>query len=75
MVTPMARPLLVVNPRSDAAFVALAEQLGADAENTVTLEAQLRERYPRVVVRERDLHGEAPTWYVYREGRWIPSEE
>lgn len=71
----MARPILVVNPRSDAVFVALAEQLVGEADGPEALELLLRERYPLVVVRERDLQAEAPTWYVYREGRWIPSEE
>ena len=71
----MARPILVVNPRPDTAFVTLAEELvRAGAETPLALEKQLRARYPRAVVRERNLHGEAPTWYVYREGTWIASE-
>ena len=28
--------------------------------------------FPRVVVVERQLSGEPPTWYVYRDGRWAP---
>jgi hypothetical protein len=71
----MARATLILNPRSDAEFVRLAhERLDAGAETAEALQGKLRERYPRVVVRERDLFGEAPTWYVYREGAWTPSE-
>lgn len=37
------------------------------------LQAALRDRYPRCVVRSRDLSGEtASVWYVYRDGRWSP---
>lgn len=36
------------------------------------LEAILRRMFPRVVVVERQLSGERPTWYVYRDGRWAP---
>jgi hypothetical protein len=68
------RPTLVVNPRSDAAFVAFAERLIHDgAESATALEAALRKQYPRAVVRERGLAHEATTWYVYREGTWVPS--
>ena len=71
----MARPILIVNPRSDTDFVAFAnEHVEADADTAAVLEERLRPRYPRVVVRERDLFGEAPTWYVYREGTWTPSD-
>ncbi len=72
----MARPILVVNPRSDVDFVAFAEErLRDDADTPMALEERLRERYPRVLVRARDLRGEVPTWYVYREGTWIASQE
>lgn len=37
------------------------------------LERRLRRLFPRVVVRERALSGEAPIWYVYRDGGWLPS--
>jgi hypothetical protein len=71
----MPRPILVVNPRSDAEFVAFAEDaVRAEATTPLALEEALRTRYPRAQVRARDLRGEAVTWYVYREGRWIPSE-
>lgn len=65
-------PMLIVNPRSDDVFVARAQSLAGSAETPNALEAQLREEYPDVRVHERGLHGEVVTWYVYREGRWIP---
>lgn len=66
------RPVLVVSPRDDAAFRELAEQLVADGVAAAdALEVALRMRYPKTVVRARDLAGErAVVWYVYREGRW-----
>jgi hypothetical protein len=70
------RPVVVINPRSDATFVALTEELMMAGMPTISdLERQLRNQYPRAVVRERGLAGESTTtWYVYREGTWVPSE-
>jgi hypothetical protein len=67
------RPLLILNPRHDDAFVALAERLVADTAITPgTLQSQLREEYPKAIVRVRDLSSEAGlVWYVYRDGRWV----
>ena len=67
------RPLLVVNPRADRAFVELANRLTDDgAMSTGALERSLRRQYPNAVVRERVLSDEQiVTWYVYREGRWV----
>jgi PAS domain-containing protein len=31
--------------------------------------------FPRVLVKERQLSGEEPAWYVYRDGRWTPPDE
>jgi len=69
------RPLLVVNPRADRAFVELANRLIDDgATSTEALERSLRGQYPNAVVRERVLSDEQTiTWYVYREGRWVAS--
>jgi hypothetical protein len=66
------RPILMINPRSDVEFSGLAEQLVRDGvSRPEELEARLRERYPRAVVRERIISDEhVMTWYVYREGRW-----
>ena len=64
---------IVVNPRDDTPFVALAEKLVADgARSTGELQEQLRREYPEAVVRARELDGEAFTiWYVYRDGHWV----
>ncbi len=64
---------LVVNPRDDSPFVALAERLLADGVRSPgELQARLREEYPEAVVRARELDGEAFTiWYVYRDGHWV----
>jgi hypothetical protein len=66
------RPTLIVNPITDHDFVSAAERLVDDGAATVeALEAGLRVRYPRAVVRERELSGEqVSVWYVYRDGRW-----
>ena len=71
------RPILIVNPRSDPVFAALVEQLARDgAEAPRDFEARLRDRYPRVVVRERSISDEeVVTWYVYRDGRWTPTSD
>jgi hypothetical protein len=71
------KPILVVNPVSDAAFVNLANEMIAEAVPTpVELQDRLRNRYPRAVVRPRVLSGEPiEIWYVYREGYWIRAED
>ena len=70
----MARPVLVVNPHADEAFTALAKRLvGNGADTPTALELELRETHPRARVYERSLSAESVvTWYVYREGTWIP---
>jgi hypothetical protein len=70
------RPILVLNPRIDRRFTeAASEIVEAGVRSPVELERQLRERWPRAVVRPRGLSGEQPTmWYVYRDGRWTPDE-
>lgn len=63
---------LVVNPRDDSPFVALAEKLVADVHSPDELQERLRREYPQAVVRARELDGEAFTiWYVYRDGHWV----
>ena len=68
------RPDLVVNPRSDTAFVGrVYELLGAGVDRPEALQAALRVDYPLAVVRERGLSSEPTTvWYIYREGHWVP---
>ena len=65
---------LVLNPRDDVRFVALAEALASDGiASPLELQERLRHDYPDAVVRARELAGEAFTiWYVYRDGHWIP---
>jgi len=71
------RPTLVINPMTDRAFVALAEQLAEDGVSTTdALQGALRVRYPRAAVHARDLTGEPITmWYVYRDGHWTNPQE
>ncbi len=68
------RPLLIVNPRSDSAFVDLLAELTTDTVADPTdLQERLRERYPEAIVRRRELSSErTEVWYVYRDGRWTP---
>jgi hypothetical protein len=67
--------MLIINPRSDIVFVTMVEKfVMAGTPGASELQRKLRDKYPRVVVRERGLAGEATTWYVYREGTWVPSE-
>ncbi len=69
------RPILILNPRSDAQFVALVSELMADAARTNhrTCRRACAPEFPDAVVRRRELSSE-PTevWYVYRDGRWTP---
>ena len=69
------RPTLVVIPRSDEVFAELADRLLNDGiDSPGALERALRATYPSVQVHERSLSAESELrWYVYREGRWVPS--
>jgi hypothetical protein len=66
---------LVLNPRDDDRFVALAEAIVSTGIATpLEFQERLRHDYPEAVVRARELTGEAFTiWYVYRDGHWISS--
>ena len=68
-------PVLIINPRSDRAFAARVHELAASARSPAALEAALRLHHPAAVVRPRALNGEHETWYVYRDGHWVPSVE
>jgi len=74
-IEPGPRPTLVLNPPDDEEFRSAALDLVEDGADTPTaLEAGLRRRYPRALVRPRDLAGERSSiWYVYRDGRWVRS--
>jgi hypothetical protein len=68
------RPILILNPRSDARFVELVSKLMADAVGEPEgLQAGLRAEFLEAVVRRRELSSESTeVWYVYRDGRWTP---
>ena len=68
------RPIVILNPRSDARFVELVSELMTDAVGeTADLQAGLRAEFPEAVVRRRELSSESTeVWYVYRDGRWTP---
>lgn len=71
------RPILVVNPRSDAAFVEfIREQMATlPDDDPLKLQGQLRERYPEATVHVRVLANEPSiVWYVYRDGHWTPPQ-
>jgi hypothetical protein len=72
-----ADPVLIVNPRTDAAFTAGIEAaLDSGAATPEALADALRPEYPMVHVRERGLAGDSwPVWYVYRDGRWVGSPD
>jgi hypothetical protein len=65
-------PSLVTNPSDDLGFRAAArDAVEAGAATPAALQSALSGRFPRTVVRARELSGEnAVVWYVYREGRW-----
>ena len=66
------RPMLIVNPASDRAFRDFAEATLRPEHDTPALQERLRERYPKAIVRARELSGEPlDVWYVYRDGRWV----
>lgn len=73
----MLRPVLVVNPRTDASFVEYVhEQVdGLPDGDPLSLERRLRERHPGATVHARLLSSEPTTvWYIYRDGHWTPTD-
>ena len=66
------RPILILNPRSDADFVQRVRDIeDRGVRVPEDLAAPLRDRFPDIVVRPRELSSEpAVVWYVYRDGRW-----
>ena len=67
-----ARPMIVRNPPNDRHFeMAVESVLSSGVTDPATAQELLRKRYPKAVVRPRELAGErTPVWYVYRDGRW-----
>jgi hypothetical protein len=68
-------PRVITIPSADAAFRTHVEAVRRQRpiSQPAELETRLRRMFPRVVVRERALSGEAPSWYVYRDGGWQAS--
>ncbi|MFL5926053.1 MAG: PAS domain-containing protein [Gaiellaceae bacterium] len=75
-ITSSQRPAVITIPSSDAAFRHHVRSLVAAGSTSAPgeLEDRLRRLFPRVVVRERALSGESPSWYVYRDGGWRASD-
>jgi hypothetical protein len=68
------RPTLVVNPSDDDEFSDYGHRLLTEWITLDDFRQRLRARYPRAAVHQRELANEAArVWYVYREGRWVPS--
>jgi hypothetical protein len=66
------RPTLILNPPDDRDFGSFVRSAVEMAPGPEELEVRLRERYPRAIVRPRDLAGERlAVWYVYRDGHWV----
>jgi PAS domain-containing protein len=59
-------------PSTDKAFRTQVERLIGRVRpaTPAELEARLRRLFPRAVVRRREISGEPPAWYVYRDGGW-----
>jgi PAS domain-containing protein len=68
----LADEVILTIPSTDLAFRAHVERLGATGGHgdPAALETRLRRLFPRAVVRRRDITGERPAWYVYRDGGW-----
>lgn len=70
-----SRPTLVLNPPDDREFEAFVMRIIGTSLRSDELEHGLRTRYPRAIVRPRDLAGErVQIWYVYRDGHWVRPE-
>lgn len=65
---------IVVNPTGDVAFRQRAEAMAAVAETPEELERLMRMEYrlARVVRGVTDIF---ERWYVYRDGRWVNSDD
>jgi hypothetical protein len=65
---------LVISPAVDREFAEFAEeQLRSGSGGVTGFAARLRARYPEATVHPRELSGELPIWYTYRDGYWTPS--
>jgi len=68
-------PATITIPTSDVAFAQAIQRVlrSANPATPEALERRLRRTFPRAVVRARQISGESPVWYVYRDGGWRPS--
>lgn len=66
------RPRVTTFPSSDGAFRRAVERVRVDAPDHAKdeLARRLRPMFPRVAVFERELAGEPPLLYVFRDGRF-----
>jgi hypothetical protein len=74
VIDPEPRPTLVLNPAGDEEFRSAAVHLVESGfVEPALLQDCLRLRWPRAIVRPRELAGEHDeVWYVYRDGHWVP---
>jgi hypothetical protein len=72
-----ARPRIIANPSTDAAFLEHIDRyLASGGRRPEDLQTALRSAYPQAVVRRRSLAGERiEIWYVYRDGHWVAVEK
>ena len=70
---PEPRPTLVLNPSDDEGFrLDVEATIESGVVEPSMLQERLRDQYPQVVVRPRELSGERSLiWYVYRQGHWV----
>ena len=70
-------PHLFTIPSTDEAFRKFVQRTIGQSEpgSPEDFERRLRRTYPRVLVRERGLAGEVPSWYVYRDGAWRAADD
>jgi len=66
--------MLMLNPSTDDGFARTVRELALVQDGAAGLQARLRAYYPGAIVRLRGLSGERESWYVYRDGHWIPSQ-
>jgi len=68
-------PRILTIPSDDTPFREHVDRVRRESKTRrpEELEVRLRRLFPRVVVRERGLSGESPSWYVYRDGSWRSS--
>ena len=76
-VEPVPAPIVQTIPSDDRGFREHVLRLvrRAHVSRPSVLQSQLALIFPKVVVRARELSGENPVWYVYRDGRWTPPDQ